>query len=161
MRNFRGFAAFVALGFSVFSFSPSASAGPISIFNFQVNGLGVYPTGRGSEITGQLSWTPSVDIGVLGVRGLLGVSLPKNSLGDRVVATHYEVYAMLGLLPFITLEVGGGVVGWANYAGSGLAIGGNLSIPTVGPVDRVIVGYSRFTAGAGMDFLRLGIGFGF
>lgn len=117
----------------------------------------------GSEVASFVgAWTPFVafDDGYA-IRGDLGTSLLKDSLGDLLIGIHGEVYGMFPLAPdALAWEVGGGAVYWSGTNGgfapvvsTGLAfgIGGTL-------VDRVTTTYSYHFLGAGVQWFRVSLG---
>lgn len=140
-------------------YSPSAQAGPVSLLNFQVSGIGVF-AGTASSFFVHGAWTPQVSLGVLGIRGEIGVtSYDFGPPGGRFVATNYDLYLQLALVPTVTIEGGVGEYFWHGQAQNGLGITGNLVFTAVPGLHRVFAGYTRFTAGGGFNIVKAGIGF--
>lgn len=136
--------------------------GPLKLFNFQLGAIGVYPSSGGpNSIFGQAAWTPTVDLGIIGVRGELGFTAPKNGLGDRFVAMNYEALLQLSLAPAIAIEGGGGFHNWmSGNGGTNGALSAGLVLNLVG-IDHVYVTYTRLFLGSGVNEYKAGIGLGF
>ncbi len=159
MKTMRKFFVLVSLLTSATFYSPSAEAVPFSILNFQVSGIGVF-SGASSSFFVHGAWTPSVSLGLLGVRGEIGItSYDFGGLGGRFVATNYDLYLQLALVPMVTIEAGVGQYIWHGQVQNGLGVTGNLVFTAVPGVSRVFAGYTRFTAGGGFNIVKAGIGF--
>jgi len=138
----------------------SAEASPLKIFDFQLGAIGVYPTGGGSSWFGQAAWTPTIDLGVIGLRGEAGFTAPKNAIGDRFVATNLEVLGQLMILPMISVEAGGGWHNWmGGNGGSAGALSGGVSIALTAGLDHLYVTYTRLFLGSGVNEFKAGLGF--
>lgn len=118
---------------------------------------------QGSEVMSFVgAWTPFVPLGDgYAVRGELGASLLKDSLGDLFVGVHSEVLGVIPVIPdAVAWEVGGGMVYWSGANGglnpllsTGLAfgIGGAM-------IDRVTTTYSYHFIGGGVQWFRVTLG---
>lgn len=137
-----------------------ADAG-VSLLNFQVGGIGVYPSGGSSQYSVQLAWTPYVGLGPIGLRGDFGVAFLKNVVGNRFMAVNTEALLSFSLLPAFSVEAGGGLQNWIDNGGTDLSFSANLVFSTLAMLDRIYVGYSRFFLAPGVNQLRFGIGFTF
>src|SRR2546430_8794171 len=89
----------------VLGIAAPALANPIA--NFQLNGVYMMSSGN-NQLTGEVAWTPHVDLGPLGVRFEFGAFFPRNAVDDRYVALDTEVFGRLNLAAGLTLEAGGG-----------------------------------------------------
>ncbi len=158
MRHVKGlFLALVVLG--VLRPTPAqAGAAPISILNFQIAGIGALTPGSNAFFV-QGSWTPSINLGVLGVRGEIGITGLDFGAG-RFTVTNYEALLQLTLAPTLSLEAGAGIHIWHGIQPAALAVTGNLVFTGTPAFDRVFVGYTRYTGGTGANEIRAGIGFG-
>ena len=146
-------------------FSTTSKASPVSLTNFRASGWIVSPgtSGSGDSITGHLAWTPQVDVALFGIRGEIGATLLKDVLGSSFIATNYEVFLLVNLLPMLTVEGGGGLFtlrGAASNTDPILSV--NFVIDLIGPLNQLFVGYSRYlVSGSNANIYRAGIGFGF
>jgi hypothetical protein len=137
-----------------------AEAFPIKIFNFQLGAIGVYPSFGSSSWFGQAAWTPSINLGLIGVRGELGFTAPENAAGNRFVATNIEALGQLTLLPMITIEAGGGVHDWmGGNGGSNAALSGGVAISAAGGIDRIYGTVTHLFLGSGVNEYKIGLGF--
>jgi len=139
--------------------SQAGGASATHLLGMRGGALAVFQNGVGNSFSGHLAWTPTVDIGLLGVRGELGVTLLKNTFGDKFLAFNYEGFLQFPVFPLVRCELGGGLKTWTNNGGTAVAIGGNLVFPTRGFFDLLYVGYSRFFLGDGVNEVRAGVGF--
>lgn len=168
MKKILGFSGVLGAAFLLSSLVAPRTAQAIGpkLLNFQIGAFYAAPvvdTGPVSALTdnhlsGQIAWTPGFSLGFIGVRGELGLSLLKNPIGDSFTAINYEAYVQLSLLPILGLELGGGIMDWKSNGGSSGIYGVNLVLSLIGPLDRVYVGYSRFTLGSGFNIFKAGLG---
>lgn len=145
---------------ALFLFRPTparADVSPISILNFQV--AGIYAMAGTNSLFVQGSWTPSINLGILGVRGEVGITGLDFGTG-RFAVSNWEALLQLMLAPTATLEAGGGLHIWHGVNPAALALTGNLVFSGMPGIDRVFVGYTRYTGGTGANEIRAGIGFG-
>ena len=144
-------------------FLVSPAKADITLLGFQVNLLGVYQANESAVHTGQVAWIPSVGLGPFGVRGEIGATLLKDRAGSRFLATNFEGFLTLGVIPLVlTLEAGGGYAVWhsQNTSNPILSFYAVFSIPVL--LERIYVAYSRFMIpGAAANELKLGVGFKF
>jgi hypothetical protein len=137
----------------------SASASPVKILNFAFGAIGFFPTGGSNTWFAQAAWTPTVDLGFFGIRGEAGFTAPKNALGDRFVATNFELLGQLLMLPKITVEAGGGMHNWmGGNGGTNAALSAGISIGLAAGLDRVYATYSRVFLGSGVNEFKIGLG---
>ena len=134
---------------------------PIKLFSFQVNGLGVYQTGR-HQYSGQLAWIPSISAGGVGLRGEVGLTLLKNVAEENYLATNYEAFLTLPVIPTVlTLEGGGGLSTWlAGNGGTHPIASVYVVVGIPGAISRIYAAASRyFLEGNEANQLKLGLGF--
>jgi hypothetical protein len=137
----------------------------LTLIGIHLNGIGVFQSG-GNSYSLQASWTPRVGIlESLSVRGDFGLTLLKNSFGNRFLAANYELLLCVPLYTNWSAEVGGG---WATWFANGgtrpiLSANGVLGLNEEGKeaniLDRIFVGYSHFfLTGNGAHELKAGVG---
>jgi hypothetical protein len=138
----------------------TAEAFPLKILDFQLGGIGVYPSFGPSSWFGQAAWTPSLNLGIIGIRGELGFTAPENAAGTRFLATNIEGYAQFTLLPFITLEAGGGAHDWTGgNGGTNPALSGGVAVGLGGGIDRIYATVSHIFLNSGVNEYKIGLGF--
>jgi hypothetical protein len=132
-------------------------ASALSLTGFQVAGISAW-SGLSNSVFAQVSWTPFLGLGPVGVRGEIGVTGLDFGAG-RFVASHYEALLHLPLFPGFALEGGGGVHLWhgVNPAAPALTVNAVLGSPL--GLDRFFLGYTRYTGGLGANEVRAGVGF--
>lgn len=150
---------FVVLGLLSALAAPAHAA--LEVPHFSVGALVAFR--QGSEALSFVgAWTPFVALGDgFAVRGELGASLLKDSLGDLFLGVHTEVLGHIPVIPdAVAWEIGGGAVYWSGTNGglnpllsTGFAfgIGGAL-------LDRVTATYSYHFIGAGVQWFRVSLG---
>lgn len=146
---------------------PEANASKVaSIFNFQANGIFVFNNaangtiGSSNTFSGQIAWTPILDIGLLAVRGELGFTILKNGLHNTFLASNAEVRLSLPIFPNVAIEGGGGMHTWTDLnGGTNPAITGMVVVGLPGMIDRVFAGYTRVFMTNPANEIRAGIGF--
>jgi len=132
------------------------AAGPISLLNFQIAGIGVVSTPN--NFFAQGSWTPSFSLGIIGIRGEVGVTALDLGAG-RFLVTNYDALLQFTIAPTISIEAGAGLHIWHGVNPAALAITGNFLFSTVPGIDRLFFGVTRYTGGTGAWEARVGIGF--
>jgi hypothetical protein len=150
----------IALFFSVWGSKPSYALieSPVSILNFQAGAIAVYSASGGPNWSGQIAWTPYFGIGIIGIRGDVGITVLKDILGAYFLAANFEGLVSFPLFPMVAIEAGGGYHTWVGQ-GAGLAVSAKLVLKIIPGLDRIYIGYSRFTFGTGADEFRGGLGF--
>ena len=88
-----------------------AQASPLQFFAFHANLLTISPNpaNASTRFTGQLSWTPTLDFGPMGIRGELGASLLNSDAGTTNTIFNYEAFLRFQLFPPVDIELGGGM----------------------------------------------------
>ncbi len=129
-----------------------------SLSEFRAGVLGVYQGEVGSSYSVELAWAPRFDLGLLTLRGDLGLTVLKNTFGDRFLVFNYEALLDISLLPLLSFEVGGGLQSWLGNGGSKPIATANLLFPFPGVIDEVYLGYSRLFLAGGVDEVHAGIG---
>lgn len=137
-----------------------AEGSPAKLLSFQLGGIAAYPVGGGqNHYSGQLAWTPLIQLGGIGLRGELGATLFKNVLGSSFLVLNYEALLQLSLLPKIGLELGGGMQTWTKgNGGTAGVLSAGLTVGLLGTLDRIYATYSRFLLGTDANEIKLGIG---
>ena len=144
--------------------APAAHAMPgISMMQFQGNGYAATQTGGGNVFTGQASWNPTMNLGVIDVRGNVGAALMKNGFDSKFVSFNYQVLANYSIFSSLSVEAGGGLQTWMSNGGTHPIFSGNAvwGFPTklFGYFNRIFAGYSKFLlTGNSTDEFRLGVG---
>ena len=138
------------------------SRGRSQIFAFQLNGIFLLQPGRGNSFTGQFSWTPQFKIDRYEMRLDLGVSVPKNSLGDLFLSVNYELLFRTRVNPDTRLDIGGGAMTWTGYRGltkpvASAQLSRFYDIKSL--VNQIFLGYSLFFAPNLIHIFKAGIGF--
>jgi hypothetical protein len=129
---------------------------PFSLMNFQLSGLGAW-SGSSNAYFAQVSWTPYFGLGPVGIRGEVGITGLDFGFG-RFLATNYEALLHVPFFPAFSIEAGGGVHLWHNQNPLACAFTVNLVMGVPVGLDRVFVGYTRYTGGLGANELRVGVG---
>ncbi len=104
------------------------------------------------------AWSPYFGLGVLGIRGEIGVT-GLDFGGGRILISNYEALLHIALFPTLAIEGGGGMHLWHNQGVPAMAFSGNLIFSGVAYVDRLFAGYTRYTGAGGANILRAGVGF--
>ena len=137
---------------------PAQALSPLKLLLFQANGIAILQTGS-PDISAQVAWIPTLSVGPVGVRAEIGIT-NLNSNGTRFFASNYEAFFMLGLLPMLTFELGGGLSTWYDTARTSpiVSVYAVMTIPMV--LERIFVGYSRWLdPTTPVDEVKVGIGF--
>lgn len=158
MKNARKLLLLLAICTAVVSKPAQAVGSPITLFGFQLSGIFASQAAVNSVFV-QGAWTPSLNLGLFGIRGEIGITALDFGSG-RFMVTNYEVLLQLNLFPSVGIEGGAGLHVWHGIRPAATAFTGNLVFTAVPGVDRVFAGYTRYTGGVGADEIRLGIGFG-
>lgn len=141
----------------------SSAQAMISLFDFQANGLAAIQQSGGNTFTGQFSWNPEVDLGVIGVRGNLGASYMKGTMDNNFLAFNYQAFLKLSVVGPLIAELGGGMESWSGNGGTHPIFSGNLALEVPGlllRLNRLFLGYSRFNLPNNTTSeYRAGIGF--
>lgn len=135
----------------------NALSSPLKIFSFQAGGF--YGFDGDKFTSGQIAWTPILELGLIGIRGEVGATHLKNAAKQGFFMTNYEALLRFSLVPALVFEVGGGAQTWHSNGGTAKVLSVGLSIPLLGPIDRVYGGYSRLFMGDGLNELKVGLGF--
>lgn len=133
----------------------------VTLLNFQANAIGVFQTVNSNSFSGQVAWTPFVNLGIIGFRGDVGVTFLKNGLRNLFLVSNADALISLTLFPGLSLEGGPGLHTWTDgNGGTNPAATGNIVIRMPGgPIDRIFAGYTRMFLGDGVNEIRAGVGF--
>jgi len=130
--------------------------------SFQLDAILLLQSGGSNALTGQVAWTPQFNIDKYHLRGELGVSVPKNTLGDLFLAVNYELFFRSHVNNTVLLDLGGGAQTWTGATGVTQPIlTAQLSrrYDTRAVVDMIFVAYSYFFTTPRIHTFKLGIGF--
>jgi hypothetical protein len=156
MKTARKWLPALALFFALSHAPAHADANPISLANFQIAGIGAWQSASNAYF-GQVSWTPYFGLGILGIRGEIGLTALDFGFG-RFLVTNYEALLRVPLFPGLALEGGGGLHIWHGQWPAAAAGTLNLVVGSPLGLDRFFVGYTRYTGGLGANELRVGVG---
>ena len=157
MKRFRSFLFLILLAVATSRSGGAVSTSPVSLFNFQISGIGAWAPSA-SSLFGHVAWSPYFGMGVLGFRIEIGATGFDFGSG-RFLATNYEALLHIPLFPSFSLEGGGGVHWWQGQANVAGAFTGSLVFSGIPGVDRLFASYTRYTGGTGANILRAGFGF--
>lgn len=132
----------------------------IALTSLQLNGLYLAQS-VGNSMTGQFSWAPLVDFGPVGLRGEVGLFIPRNAFGDRFLAFNYEAFVRVPVGADLTFEGGGGLETYTGTNGGTHPVAGvgiAFELDDTGSLDRVFASYQRFFLHPDLSEIRIGIG---
>src|SRR3990170_2224509 len=90
--------AFAVVTLSLFTSSVQATDSQVTLLSFQMGTIFI-PSGRDSHLSGEVAWTPTLGLGLLGVRGELGLTLFGGQTSQKYIVINSKLFLQVNLFP--------------------------------------------------------------